>query len=385
MRKQIEETIKRAILIGRYLTGKTNEQETNEIKSRGQDHKDDEKIVREVLSRQNVENSLEQYNRINTGIEQEWKKWQASRKKRNRRIFYRVAGIAASMMLLLAAGSYWYYTGKTTTPTTSPVQIHPGSFRATLYTEDKKVIEIKENMNAILTQDSSVVISNNELKHTGSSTEIPTINTLVVPRGGEFAIVLADGTKVWLNANSRLSYPTHFTSEKREVEREGEAYFEVKHDDTMPFIVKTTKAAIRVYGTTFNVKAYPDDTYQKTTLEEGSIGLIVNNKEFKLIPDEQAILNTNNDVTIRKINARQQSVWRHGRFLFDNESLEDIMTQLSRWYDVNIFFSGTKIRDLHFSGEIDRYEDIDKILHMIGLTTNISFTINGKTITITLE
>ena len=227
-------------------------------------------------------------------------------------------------------------------------------------------------------------MKHNELKHTLTS-GTPTINTLVVPKGGEFAIVLADGTKIWLNADTRLKYPTFFTGDKREVELEGEAYFEVQHDEKMPFIVKTSQSAIRVYGTTFNVKAYPDDSFQKTTLEEGSIGLLVSNKEFKLVPNEQAILNTDNKVNIIKINARQQSVWRHGRFLFDNENLEDIMAQLARWYDVNIFFIGPKVRDLHFSGEIDRYENIEKVLHMIGLTTNISFSIKEKTITITSE
>lgn len=385
MKYQIEQTIKQALLIGRYLTGKTNEQETAEVQSQIKEDERNEKIVREVLSSNHMENHLEQYKRINTGIEQEWKKWQASRKNRTRIIRYRVASIAATIALLLAAGAYWHYAGQRVTPPSTPVQIQPGGFRATLYTGDKKVFEIKENMQAVLTQDSSVLVANNELKIVTTSTDAPTLNTLAVPRGGEFSIVLADGSKVWLNADTRLTYPTRFTGEKREVELEGEAYFEVQHDDKMPFIVKTSKSAIRVYGTTFNVKAYPDDSFQKTTLEEGSIGLIVNDKEFRLVPDEQAVLNSDNDVSICKINARQQSVWRHGHFLFDNENLEDIMAQLSRWYNVNIFFIGTEVRKLHFSGEIDRYEDIDKVLRMIELTTNISFTIKENTITIAPE
>ena len=198
-------------------------------------------------------------------------------------------------------------------------------------------------------------------------------------------VVLPDGTKVWLNNSAILKYPREFSEKERNVHLEGEAYFEVQHDDKMPFIVKTSKSAIRVYGTSFNVKAYPDDSFQKTTLEEGSIGLQVNDKEFKLVPNQQAVLNTANEVNVIKIKARQQSAWRHGRFLFDNENLEDIMAQLARWYDVNIFFVGPKVKNLHFSGEIDRYENIEKVLHMIGLTTNISFSINGKTITITPE
>lgn len=336
------------------------------------------------LSKQNIGNKLDQYKRLNSNIEQSWKKWQATRNRHIRIIRYRVIGIAATVTLLLAIGSYWFYSPNISPAPVHVAQIQAGSFKATLYTGDNKVIEIKENMQAVLTQDSSAVVAHNELKHT-TATGTPTINTLVVPKGGEFSIVLADGTKIWLNADSRLKYPTSFSGNKREVELEGEAYFEVQHDDQMPFFVKTSRSTIRVYGTTFNVKAYPDDSFQKTTLETGSIGLLVNDKEFRLTPNEQAILNTSKEVDILKVNARQQSVWRHGRFLFTNERLEDIMAQLGRWYDVNIFFIGEKAKELHFSGEIDRYEKIDKVLHMIELTTNISFSINGKTITITPE
>lgn len=380
MKRQIEETIKQALRIGQYLTGKNKSEENTGNSPR----EEDEKIVREVLSKQNIENKLEQYNRLNSDIEGSWKKWQATRNRHTRIIRYRVIGIAATIALLLAIGSYWFYPENTSPIPVHTAQIQAGSFRATLYTGDNKVIEIKENMQAVLTQDSSVVVAHNELKHS-AVTGASTINTLVVPKGGEFSLVLADGTKIWLNADSRLKYPTSFSGDKREVELEGEAYFEVQHDDQTPFFVKTSQSTIRVYGTTFNVKAYPDDSFQKTTLESGSIGLFVDDKEYRLTPNEQAILNPSKDVKILKVDARQQSVWRHGRFLFANERLEDIMAQLGRWYDVNIFFVGTRARELHFSGEIDRYEKIDKVLRMIELTTNISFSINGKTITITPE
>ncbi|HAP16342.1 MAG TPA: hypothetical protein DCR38_01130, partial [Butyricimonas virosa] len=129
-------------------------------------------------------------------------------------------------MLLFAAGAYWLYPEQKAIVPSPPAQIQAGGFKATLYTGDKKVIEIKENMQAVLSQDSSVIVNRNELKHTETSGR-PIINKLVVPKGGEFAIVLADGTKIWLNADTRLKYPTFFTGDKREVELEGEAYFEV--------------------------------------------------------------------------------------------------------------------------------------------------------------
>ena len=377
MRTQIEETIKQAIRIGNYLTGKSNEEE-NPASLPGKDEDpSNEKVVREVLSKQNVENSLEQYKRLNTGLERDWKKWQASRKHRVRIIRYRIAGIAASIMLLFAAGAYWLYPEQKAIVPSPPAQIQAGGFKATLYTGDKKVIEIKENMQAVLSQDSSVIVNRNELKHTETSGR-PIINKLVVPKGGEFAIVLADGTKIWLNADTRLKYPTFFTGDKREVELEGEAYFEVQHDDKMPFIVKTSKSAIRVYGTSFNVKAYPDDSFQKTTLEEGSIGLQVNDKEFKLVPNQQAVLNTANEVNVIKIKARQQSAWRHGRFLFDNENLEDIMAQLARWYDVSFEFQDESIRNLHFTGDIKRHANFSIILKALTSSVNVNYKLNGR-------
>ena len=377
MRTQIEETIKQAIRIGNYLTGKSNEEE-NPASLPGKDEDpSNEKVVREVLSKQNVENSLEQYKRLNTGLERDWKKWQASRKHRVRIIRYRIAGIAASIMLLFAAGAYWLYPEQKAIVPSPPAQIQAGGFKATLYTGDKKVIEIKENMQAVLSQDSSVIVNRNELKHTETSGR-PIINKLVVPKGGEFAIVLADGTKIWLNADTRLKYPTFFTGDKREVELEGEAYFEVQHDDKMPFIVKTSKSAIRVYGTSFNVKAYLDDSFQKTTLEEGSIGLQVNDKEFKLVPNQQAVLNTANEVNVIKIKARQQSAWRHGRFLFDNENLEDIMAQLARWYDVSVEFQDESIRNLHFTGDIKRHANFSIILKALTSSVNVNYKLNGR-------
>ena len=377
MRTQIEETIKQAIRIGNYLTGKSNEEE-NPASLPGKDEDpSNEKVVREVLSKQNVENSLEQYKRLNTGLERDWKKWQASRKHRVRIIRYRIAGIAASIMLLFAAGAYWLYPEQKAIVPSPPAQIQAGGFKATLYTGDKKVIEIKENMQAVLSQDSSVIVNRNELKHTETSGR-PIINKLVVPKGGEFAIVLADGTKIWLNADTRLKYPTFFTGDNREVELEGEAYFEVQHDDKMPFIVKTSKSAIRVYGTSFNVKAYLDDSFQKTTLEEGSIGLQVNDKEFKLVPNQQAVLNTANEVNVIKIKARQQSAWRHGRFLFDNENLEDIMAQLARWYDVSVEFQDESIRNLHFTGDIKRHANFSIILKALTSSVNVNYKLNGR-------
>ena len=238
MRTQIEETIKRAIQIGNYLTGKGDGKESPVSLSEKGEEPSDEKIVREVLSKQNVENCLEQYQRLNAGLEQDWKKWQATRKRHVRVIRYRVISVAATIALLLAIGFYWFYSGKTSTLPVRAAQIQAGSFKATLYTGDNKVIEIKENMQAVLSQDSSAVVNHNELKHT-ETTGMPITNTLVIPKGGEFAIVLADGTKIWLNADTRLKYPTFFSGDTRE---ETTVFSSTQSTQKTPVVTKTKSA-----------------------------------------------------------------------------------------------------------------------------------------------
>ena len=307
----------------------------------------------------------------------------------NKRLLGKWYWAAAVAVFIIGIATLFFYQEEH--PTVAKTTISPGSSKAMLILNNGEIISLSEKNKTeiVATEELSIRNEGSRLRYTASENtkneQANNYNELIVPKGGEFTLTLSDGTKVWLNSQSKIRYPVIFNDITREVYLEGEAYFEVQHDDKLPFIVNTSKSAIRVYGTSFNVKAYPDDSFQKTTLEEGSIGLQVNDKEFKLVPNQQAVLNTANEVNVIKIKARQQSAWRHGRFLFDNENLEDIMAQLARWYDVNIFFVGPKVKNLHFSGEIDRYENIEKVLHMIGLTTNISFSINGKTITITPE
>ena len=385
--EQIEKAIRRAVMLGRYLTGKATPGEAAEIQSMKEQGDWEEQSVQEIFVRERLGKSLERYGRLEAGIDDDWKRWQMMRKGRRvgiRRL--RWVGVAAAVTVLFGLGGYWLYTLPGPEAGGVGETIAPGNSRAILYSGNRKVIEIEEDMQSVWMNDSSLLVAGHQLRYTGSAAGTPERNTLVVPRGGEFSVVLPDGSKVWLNAATRLSYPNRFCGSERMVELEGEAYFEVRHDDWMPFIVKTVSSSVRVYGTSFNVKAYPDDSFQKTTLEEGSVGLIVEGREYRLAPDEQAVWNAgNHEVEILKVDAALQSAWRSGQFMFGNERLEDIMAQLSRWYDVDIFFAAAELKELHFSGTLDRYEDIGRVLRMIGLTTDIAFTLKGRTVTITRE
>lgn len=181
-----------------------------------------------------------------------------------------------------------------------------------------------------------------------------------VPRGGEFVVTLEDSTKVWLNSESRLIYPTHFASDCRRVEIQGEAYFEVARDPHLPFIVESGSQRVKVYGTEFNIRAYPEDESIYTTLAEGSISLTstAGGGELFLSPGKQAVFNkATSEASVRNIDIERVTSWRHGRFVFEEQSLAQIMRDLSRWYNFEYEFTDRDAAETIFMGSIPRYSN----------------------------
>ena len=201
-----------------------------------------------------------------------------------------------------------------------------------------------------------------------------------VPAGQRAELTLADGTDVWLNSGSTLRFPDRFAADSREVVLEGEGYFFVSRDEERPFTVRTARHAIRVLGTEFNVKAYPDEREERTTLVEGSVGLRHAGKVYMLRPNDQAVVEEGREVRLTRVDARKEGLWRTGMFVFERETLESLMGELARWYNVTVFYTNERLKTLHFSGELDRYEDIGRILHMVGLTTDVTFSLQGRTV-----
>ncbi len=206
-------------------------------------------------------------------------------------------------------------------------------------------------------------------------------NTLTVPRGSKVVtITLTDGTKVWLNAESSLKYPTAFIGNERKIQITGEAYFEVVHNEAMPFKVQKDDAEVQVLGTHFNVNAYDDEDAMKITLLEGFVKIIKGTTLMMLAPGQQAQLNKNRQIILNKEADVQQAIaWKNGLFDFDNADITDIMRQLSRWYDVDVMYDG-KIPEGHYIGSIRRQVNISEVLRMIELAGGIEFTIEGKKI-----
>lgn len=210
-------------------------------------------------------------------------------------------------------------------------------------------------------------------------------NKLVTPTGGEYFLTLSDGTRVFLNAASELKYPVEFVGGKRVVDLNGEAYFEVRKDSLRPFIVRVNGAEVTVLGTSFNVNTYGDDGQIYTTLVNGSVRILSekNGQEEVLTPGMQGVMNIQTgQLTVREVDVESYVAWREGRFVFRTMTLDLIMRQLQRWYDFEVFYQNPELKEYEFRGVIKRDMDLDKVLSVIKVTTNVDFDVKGKVITI---
>ena len=241
--------------------------------------------------------------------------------------------------------------------------------------KQEKMIQVGEKL--VVKQAAGELVYSDSVGNTRVDT-----NILRVPKGGEFKLQLADGTRVYLNSATKLKYPVAFEGEERRVYLEGEAYFEVAKDAERPFFVVTDEMTARVYGTEFNVNTSSENGV-RTVLVEGKVGVTVrgSEREYVLKPSEMAFYDRGSGkVDVREVDTDLYTLWRKGMFVFERESLESIMETLSAWYDVEVFFQSESAKRLHFSGHMKRYEQIDEILHAITDATGVVFTINGKTV-----
>lgn len=202
----------------------------------------------------------------------------------------------------------------------------------------------------------------------------PLFNTVSVPKGGEYRLELCDGTKVWLNSESEITFPTQFADSVRSVALRGEAYFEVKSDAAHPFVVETDLLSVRVLGTSFNLTAYADDPAVEATLITGSLKVIHQQEETLLVPGMQARLDKQaNTLTTQAVYAEGYAAWAHRMFVFFNEPVPSICRRLARWYDVEIDASAPELEQMLYSGMIERAETFNMIADLLSATDELVF------------
>lgn len=296
--------------------------------------------------------------------------------------------------ILIIAGTMWFYQHQEEkhpilskkTPTVEPV---PGGNKAILTLANGRHIVLDSAANGSLGKEgaSSIVKSDSALIYQvieKSLNQQVAYNTIAVPRGGTYQLVLSDGTKVWLNAASSLRFPPAFAGKERRLELTGEGYFEVTKNKEMPFHVKAAGADIAVLGTHFNVQAYEHDATIKTTLLEGIVQVSNNGRKALLKPGEQAQIKIDGapqNITVEKNADMEKAVgWKNGQFIFRNDDLKDIMKALESWYDITVVYKATINR--HLSGTFNRSEPLSKILHYLEGTNEVHFESKGKNITV---
>ena len=270
-------------------------------------------------------------------------------------------------------------------------KILPGKNKAILTLSDGRQIALDSVSNGVLAdqngmdihkvQNGQLIYMESQTKATIAEAESVTFNTIVTPNGGKYQLVLPDGTKVWLNADTRLKFPTRFSGDRRVVSMEGEAYFEVAKDARHPFIVHTSKGMeVRVLGTHFNIADYKNQSTVRTTLLEGLVSVRHNEDSVLIVPGQQAIM-TNAGNLSKKADIDLDGVvaWKNGLFYFDQMHIETIMQSLSRWYDIAVVYKGPRPTDL-FSAVMNRNNDIHEILSMLEATEKVRFNISGRTI-----
>ena len=207
-------------------------------------------------------------------------------------------------------------------------------------------------------------------------------NVVRIPHGGEYITRLPDGSVVHLNAGSELKVPVYFGTESREVWLRGEGFFEVVHRENLIFTVHTDKADISVLGTEFDVRAYTDEKEVVTTLVQGAVGVSSGRTYDRLKPGEQARIAGKGDVRVAEVDIYPFIAWKNGRMVFENERLEKIMAELQRWYDFELFYADPDVKEMHFTIDILKYEEISKVLNLMERMNKVKFTQKGHTVVV---
>ena len=294
---------------------------------------------------------------------------------------------AAAVLLLLGAGLYFLIRPK---PPVELAQrpdniIHPGRAGAILTLADGSQVVLDSLKNGVITQQggADVKLRNGQLLYNrgnGASSPLPAYNTVATSRGRQFQVMLPDGTIVWLNAASSLRYPVAFPEGERNVMITGEAYFEVAADARRPFTVKTDKGtAIEVLGTSFNVNAYTDELVLRATLLQGKIRVKAPTGNQVLLPGQQAMVAQS--ITIDPhANTARAIAWKNGIFNFQQASLEEVMRQIARWYDVEVVYE-KNVPAITFGGEMGRDLELKDVLDFLQ-ESGVHFKLSGRKLTV---
>ena len=377
-----------ARLIARYLSDEIGEEEQAELTRWRNESSENERLFREICKEENIKQNMQKRQTFHT--EDGWEGVQ--RKIQRHRFRHRILNIckyAAIFIFPVAIATVAIYKSGNEPQPLSQVeeQIVPGGKKAVLILDNGEAIdlkstsgvELKEKDGTVIQVDSTVL---NYQQAPARTSEKLAYNKVNVPRGGEYQLMLSDGSKVQLNSMSSIRFPVQFAQDCRLVELEGEAYFEVSKTG-QPFIVQTKGMKIEVLGTTFNISAYANEEYQ-TTLVSGSVKVQTENGSNRILkPSEQACITPgSNQINVRNVDTAFYTSWIHGKINFKDQRLDDIMKTLARWYDMDVVYENEATKELRFGCYVNRYNEITPLVKLLEQTGRVTVTVEGKTIKI---
>jgi len=375
------------VLFEKYLSGNASDEEVASLLQYR-----DELNVNDYDNAQEIDNQLKIQQKIFSKIE---RTRQGQVKKLTSKYWW---SAAAAVLLFVSAALFVFKSHHNPEINTNEVlthtlkQIVPGGNKATLTLANGSTINLNQVSDGIIARNGKLGIiekKDGQLMYTVGNgltekNDRLSFNTINVPRGGQYQVILPDGTDVWLNSESSLRYPIKFEGIERHVELKGEAYFEVAKNKNMPFIVNANNVNITVLGTHFNVMAYGDESSVKTTLLEGSVMLKSHNKQKTLVPGQQATAaNGDGKIKVSYVNTADAISWKNGYFAFRDENLVSIMKKVARWYDVDVEYQDD-VSQVVFGGSISRAKDIEELLNNIQLTGSAHFKIEGRRVIVKL-
>lgn len=367
-------------LLKKYRTGQATEEEINFLIA----YYNVFEINDDIVDESNEKDFLSVKTKLKSNIDK-----QIGFKDKNhlKSVWLRYAA-AAVILIGITVGGYALLKNKTEKQLAGVIQdVAPGSNKAILTLANGQRIILDDNGKGEIAKQPGISITKTadgqivyQITNPNTNSGAKAVqNTFSTPKGGQYNIILPDGTKVFLNAASTLTYLSYFSGSERLVSLTGEAYFEVAKNNAMPFRVRSNNQTVEVLGTHFNVNAYTDEHSTKTTLLEGSVKVLNGTSSITIAPGQQAIV-TGSTITHQDVDTGEETAWKNGVFAFENADLKSVMRQISRWYDVEVVYEDSLPSD-KFYGEISRNSKLSEVFKILELN-NFKFKINGKTVTV---
>ncbi len=377
--------IRIAELIYKDKIGELTGQEKQELLAWLEESDFNRQIFDELAKGSSLSRSYAEYRNVHR--EQVWNKIEKQIAPQRSRVSLRWIGYAASVMILVVAGWFAFQMSdnKDSVQEGKKVaRITPGTQKAILHLDNGEQVVLADN-NTVIVEDSLSgkieQVDKTLVYQTESTVKEERLNVLEIPNGGEFQVTLADGSRVWLNAGTKLTYPIAFVGKERRVCLDGEGYFEVERDESKPFIVEINGMEVKVLGTSFNLRSFTADNRSMATLISGKIEVKTPTQRVELLPNQQAdLLVGENKLDVHEVDAIAYGAWTKGKFVFRRERLETILDDVSRWYNVTVFYEQSRVKDILFSGIVERYADISETLEMLEKTGKVSFIVDEQKI-----